>query len=248
MPLLIYGADIPYTEELSLDRFVETVDNSSWEEFMPAGVSKMMFNQFRKYYDEDIFIAAGRRIRNIAREADTLDPTERVKKIAGLFAYFKNPDKETVLTPWRVVNMHISNCLGGYDFYDEQHKKPLDAPRYVKLGSKMADTFANTSAQILEINSKTGLYPLYVTYSIYRARCAEYDGELTLDKQREIWQATIEKNVFVICKTPMAKHVTQRTLVGYTGVSINAHYFDDLINYIKNKPQQFINNSREIFI
>ena len=31
----------------------------------------------------------------------------------------KNPDKETVLTPWRVVNMHMSQTLGGYCFYDE---------------------------------------------------------------------------------------------------------------------------------
>lgn len=123
MPLLIYGADIPYDEEITLDKFVEQVDDSSWKEFMPDGVSKDLFQEFKKYYDEDIFITAGRRIRNIAKEADTLDPTERVKKIASLFSNFKNPDKETVLTPWRVVNMHMSDTLGGYDFWDEKHEK-----------------------------------------------------------------------------------------------------------------------------
>lgn len=119
MPLLIYGADVPYDEEITLERFIEKVDDSSWNEFMPSGVTKEVFQEFKKYYDEDVFIAAGRRIRNIAREADTLEPTERVKKIASLFSNFKNPDKETVLTPWRVVNMHMSDCLGGYDFWDE---------------------------------------------------------------------------------------------------------------------------------
>ena len=99
MPLLIYGADIPYDEEITLDKFVDIVDDSSWEEFMPTGVTKAKFKEFQKYYDEEIFIAAGRRIRNIAREADTYVPTERVSKIASLFRYFKNPDKETVLTP-----------------------------------------------------------------------------------------------------------------------------------------------------
>ena len=29
MPLLIYGADIPYDEEITLDKFVEQVDDSS---------------------------------------------------------------------------------------------------------------------------------------------------------------------------------------------------------------------------
>ncbi len=242
MPLLIYGADIPYDEEITLDKFVEQVDDSSWKEFMPTGVTKEEFAKFRKYYDEDVFIAAGRRIRNIAREADTLNPTDRVKKIAGLFAYFKNPDKETVLTPWRVVNMHMSDCLGGYDFYDEEHRETLDEPRFVEKGQVTTDTFANPKAQILEINSKTGLYPLYVAYSLYRARRKEYavDYEITLDTERDIWKATVEQNVFVICKTPMAKQITKRTLVGFDNIKINAHYFDDLVNQMKNKPQQFI--------
>lgn len=242
MPLLIYGADIPYDEEITLDKFVEQVDDSSWKEFMPNGVTKEEFAKFRKYYDEDVFIAAGRRIRNIAREADTLNPTDRVKKIAGLFAYFKNPDKETVLTPWRVVNMHMSDCLGGYDFYDEEHRETLDEPRFVDKGQVTTDTFANPKAQILEINSKTGLYPLYVAYSLYRARRKEYavDYEITLGTERDIWKATVEQNVFIICKTPMAKQITKRTLVGFDNIKINAHYFDDLVNQMKNKPQQFV--------
>lgn len=242
MPLLIYGADIPYDEEITLDKFVEQVDDSSWNEFMPIGVTKELFAEFRKYYDEDVFIAAGRRIRNIAREADTLNPTERVKKIASLFAYFKNPDKETVLTPWRVINMHMSDCLGGYDFFDEDHKETLDEPRFVDKGQVTIDIFTNPKAQILEINSKTGLYPLYVAYSLYRARrkTAEIDYEITLEDERKIWKETVEQNVFVICKTPMAKQITKRTLVGFDNIKINAHYFDDLVNQMQNKQQQFI--------
>lgn len=243
MPLLIYGADIPYDEEITLDKFVNQVDDSSWNEFMPTGVTKELFAEFRKYYDEDVFIAAGRRIRNIAREADTLNPTERVKKIATLFAYFKNPDKETVLTPWRVVNMHMSDCLGGYDFFDENHQETLNEPRFVNKGQVTADTFANPNAQILEINSKTGLYPLYVVYSIYRAkRDKEFPDnyDISLEDERNIWKDTVQQNIFVICKTPMAKQITKRTLVGFDNIKINAHYFDDLVNQMKNKPLQFI--------
>ncbi len=244
MPLLIYGADVPYEEEVTLDKFIETVDESSWNEFMPTGVTKEIFNNFKKYYDEDVFISAGRRIRNIAREADTLPPTQRVIKIASLFSNFKNPDKETVLTPWRVVNLHMSDTLGGYDFWDEKHENTLDEPRFVDQGDITKETFNNTSAQILEINSKTGLYPLYVTYSIYRAKCENYkEDELTINLQGEIWNDTIRNNVFVICKTPMAKQITQRTLAGYSDIKINAHYFDDLINRLENKPKDFVDKA-----
>lgn len=241
MPLLIYGADIPYSEEITLDTFIEIVDESSWKEFMPEGVTKKVFKDFKKYYDEDVFIAAGRKIRNIAKEADFLNPTERVKKIASLFVNFKNPDKETVLTPWRVVNLHMSDCFGGYDFWDEKHENEIEEPRFVDRGKITTDTFGNTSAQILEINSKTGLYPLYVVYSIYRTKCQNMQSDkLTLELKKEIWNDVIHNNIFVICKTPMAKQITKRTLVGYTDTNVNAHYFDDLINQFENKPQQFV--------
>lgn len=243
MPLLIYGADIPYDEEITLNRFVDVVDNSSWDEFMPNGVTKSKFKEFQKYYDEEVFIAAGRRIRNIAREADTLDPTERVKKIAGLFSYFKNPDKETVLTPWRVVNMHMSDCLGGWCFYDETFSEDgrLDNPRFVEQGQVTADVFGKLDIKILEINSKTGLYPLYVTYSAYRRKLQEFcNKELTIKEKQDLWLQTVDENIFVICKTPMAKAITKRTLIGYNNSKFNAHYFDDLINVMNNKPQLFI--------
>ena len=241
MPLLIYGADIPYDEEITLDKFIDIVDESSWNEFMPKGVTKAWFREFQKYYDEDIFIAAGRHIRNVAREADTLAPTERVIKIASLFSHFKNPDKETVLTPWRVVNMHMSDCVGGWDFFDETHTQALDEPRFVNRGSVTADVFDKQDTHILEINSKTGLYPLYMTYSIYREKCNAFtDDELTLDKKRLLWNQTVQDNIFVVCKTPMAKAITQRTLMGYTGQKINAHYFEDLVNTMQNKSAQFV--------
>ena len=240
MPMLIYGADIPYDEEITLDKFIEMVDDSSWNEFMPTGVTKEKFKEFQKYYDEEVFIAAGRRIRNIAKEADTLDPTERVGKIAGLFSYFKNPDKETVLTPWRVVNMHMSDTLGGWDFWDDQHNEILDTPRFVDRGEVTKRIFGKKDAQILEINSKTGLYPLYVTYSCYRTKLdALGDKKLSLEEKQALWNKAVEENVFVICKTPMAKAITNRTLTGYSKQKVNAHCFDDLVNTIQNKPDQF---------
>ena len=66
------------------------------------------------------------------------------------------------------------------------------------------------------------------------------ENSLTLEKKKELWLQTVHDNVFVICKTPMAKAITKRTLVGYGDEKINAHYFDDLINTMDNKPKLFI--------
>lgn len=240
IPLLIYGAEVPADKEITVDNFVYLVDDSSWNEFMPAGVTKETYKKFSKYYEQDVFVAAGRQIRNMALAADELSPAERVKKIAAQFAMFKNPDKETVLTPWRVVNMHMSDCLGGYCFYNEDFTETIEEPRFVDRGKVTQETFANINAQILEINSKTGLYPLYVVYSIYRKRCETVNAhELTIEKQYQLWQKTVEDNIFVICKTPMAKAITRRTLLGYRKGKLNAHAFDDLIMQLKEKPDQF---------
>ena len=235
MPLLIYGSNVPLDEDFKIEMLLD-VDEKSWEEFMPQGVTKEDFKFFMKYYDPEIFVGAGHRIRNLAKIADELKPTERVKKIAEIFATFKNPDKETVLTPFRVVNIHMSDCLGGWDFFDERHENILENPRYVE--SKI---FKNLDAKILEINSKTGLYPLYVTYSIYREKLGDREEKnLSLDELQKLWDETVSENIFVICKTPMAKAVTKRTLAGFRNISVNAHYFENLVSDLKFEPEKFV--------
>lgn len=246
MPLMIYGADVPIEEDIDINSFVDIIDDESWKEFMPTGVSKKIFTEFTKYYDRDVFIAAGKRIRRLAAAADRETPTRRVIQIAEIFRHFKNPDKETVLTPWRVVNMHMSETLGGWCFYndkfeeDTQEKKHrLEEPRFVDHGEVTEAVFAKNS-KILEINSKTGLYPLYVAYSFYKQRMdGMSDDDWTPEECQYFWNKVIRDNVYVICKTPMAKSITRRTLCGYSDVKCNAHYFDDLVNMLKNKPEQF---------
>ena len=98
MPLLIYGTNVPIDEDFTIDMLLD-IDDASWNEFMPKGVTKQKFKDFIKYYDPEVFVEAGQRIRNLAKSADELKSTERVQKIAELFSTFKNPDKETVLTP-----------------------------------------------------------------------------------------------------------------------------------------------------
>lgn len=251
-PLLIYGAELPdETQDIAIENFAELIDDSSWAEFMPRGVTKEKFAEFVQFYDPDVFRAAGRQIRSMAKAADSLDPTERTKQIARIFTFFRNPDKETVLTPWRVVNMHLSDCLGGFDFYNETHEETLAEPRFVDRGDVTAAVFADPSTHILEINSKTGLYPLYVTYSVFEEACQRYRDEHALstdipdEEQRRIWDEVVANNIFVVCKTPMAKSITKRTLMGFRKGKVNAHYFEDLINKIQNQPKLFIDKMRQ---
>lgn len=241
MPLLIYGANITNEEEqLTIDNFTSLVDPQSWEEFMPKGITKQIFNSFKKYYDPDIFTAAAKRIRAITRAADRLTIEERIERITSIFNTFRNPDKETVLTPWRVVNMHLSDTLGGYTFFNEDFSEPIAEPRYRDQHRVTDDVFA-PGAHLLEINSKSGLYPLYLAYNLYRRACKEMlFSPQTPQEHLRIWDRVIADSIFIICKTPMAKAITRRTLLGFRPGKVNMWAPDDLINKIKNQPDLFI--------
>lgn len=248
MPLLIYGAELKNEEdEITIDNFTQIVDAASWTEFMPKGVTKDVFRKFKKYYEADIFREAGKRIRSMARAADNLTVEERIERIATIFNTFRNPDKETVLTPWRVVNMHLGDCLGGYCFYDERYERMLELPRHIDNGKVTRDVYSPDS-RVLEINSKSGLYPLFVAYNIYRRRmdeAREKYGDINRAFAQSLWDTTVEQNIFVICKTPMARSITRRTLVGFRPTRVNAQYYKDLIDVIKNNPATFVNEVRD---
>ena len=248
MPLLIYGAELKNEEdEITIDNFTQIVDAASWTEFMPKGVTKDVFRKFKKYYEADIFREAGKRIRSMARAADNLTVEERIERIATIFNTFRNPDKETVLTPWRVVNMHLGDCLGGYCFYDERYERMLELPRHIDNGKVTRDVYSPDS-RVLEINSKSGLYPLFVAYNIYRRRMEEARekyGDINRAFAQSLWDTTVEQNIFVICKTPMARCITRRTLVGFRPTRVNAQYYKDLIDVIKNNPATFVNEVRD---
>ena len=241
MPLLIYGAELSdENQEITIDNFASLIDPQSWEEFMPKGVTKQKFNSIKKYYDPEIFCAAGKRIRAMARAADKLSVEERIERITDIFSTFRNPDKETVLTPWRVVNMHLGDCLGGYNFFEKGYETTLSEPRFIDKGEVTSNVFAEDS-RILEINSKSGLYPLYMAYSIYRTRVKNSLFSVSsIEDEQRIWDKVVAENIFVICKTPMAKSITKRTLAGFRKAKVNTRYFEDLINQIKNKPEHFI--------
>ena len=242
IPLLIYGAEIADDQDITPDNFVDLIDDSSWEEFMPKGVTKEHFNEIKEYYDREIFIGAGKRIRNIAKYADDFPPLERTKKIAELFSSFRNPDKETVLTPWIIVNRHMGDTLGGYSFFDEDYENTLEEPRFINNGEVTSETLSNTNSHILEINSKTGLYPLYLTFSLFKQRCLNTDAKkLDDDMMNKLWKQTLSDNIFVVCNTPMACKITRRTLAGYKQIDINICEMPNMADKFKNDFEEVYN-------
>lgn len=257
IPLLVYGAEIndEAGEEITIDNFAseEIVDQASWEEFMPKGFTKETFNILKDCFDRSIFTGAAKRIRQMVKEADNLNTEDRIAKIATIFSYFHNPDKETVLTPWRVVNMHMSDTVGGWCFFNEEFDAPyteenkygenVNAARPVGVevdennqlhftNEVTKDIFGDYNSRILEINSKTGLYPLYMAYSLFKGakepnyRRVHLTGERgkSLNAEQyyhqagddlEIWKDVLQDNIFVVCRTKMAVSITKRTLAGF---------------------------------
>lgn len=241
IPLLMYGgADRgDAKDDLTVENFTRKIKDESWAEFMPKEITKEDFNKIRKCFNATRFEEAGKKYRALTREADFMHVDERIRQITEIFSYFHNPDKETVLTPWRVVNMHMSDTIGGWCWYDESFDEKtgvLDTPRYVDQGDVTRQLFDNVDlagevqTKILEINSKTGLYPLYVTYSLFRRRLDEYIKAECIDKEtvsvqeeQVVWDDIVKDNIYVICNTPMAVGITRRTLFGFRQVDQKAN-------------------------
>ncbi len=234
MPMLVYGAKVSPDEGISLEKFIELVDDESWAEFMPQGLTKDGFREFIKYYDEEVFRGVTRSIRLRAFDCDKLLPFERVQAIAELFGSFKNPDKETVLTPWTVVNTHFKFTLGGSDF--ENVNQRSSAPEW-KNNGEITQAWSNENTKVLEINSKSGLYPLLAAFDIY-------SRELKKQKQPEekisksLWGKILRENIFTLCKSPMARTITIRTLAGYSGAKVNAAYIENLIEKLREQYER----------
>ncbi len=252
LPLLMYGAELKGDEqEVTLENFTDLIDDQSWEEFMPRQVTKELFKEFIPYYDPDVFRAVGKNYRDLVRAADELPPMRRVQEIARIFTWFRNPDKETVLTPWRVVNMHIGDCIGGWKFFEDDNETESLQPHLVDHGEVTKTVFGNPDTRILEINSKTGLYPLYMAYSVFALKLQKYRDthllatDVPLSTQNEIWDEVLRNNIFVVCKTEMARSITKRTLRGFRNAKVNARYFEDLINKITNQSEMFLNKMHD---
>lgn len=251
IPLLMFGgADKgDPNEDLTVDNFTKKISYESWKEFMPKDIKPEDFNAIKKAFKATRFLEAGKKYRALAKETDSMHINDRIQRITEIHGWFHNPDQETVLTPWRVVNMHMNNTLGGYRFFNETFDGPIletitkpdgtkedvisSNPVFEDRGEVTDKIFRDNepdstgiSTRVLEINSKTGLYPLYVAYSLYRTLMDKYIANntyrdidnLSIEEEQSTWDIIVKSNLFVICNTKMAERITYRTLMGFRSI------------------------------
>ena len=238
IPMMIYGMDVDLSKDITIEDFIKEVDDESWKEFMPAGFTKGMFKDITKYYDAEVFIEAGRIIRQRAKSFDSLDFIERAEEIATLFGSFKNPDKETVLTPWRVVNMQIAKGIGGLNFYDDNFESMTDGakPNLHWIETEVTASVYHPDTKIIDINAKTGLYPLHAAISLYY-QYVQNNNDNHFDAD-SVYRGILENNIYAIAKTPMAKTITERTLTGYKKYKTNVAYIENFSNTLKSSIEE----------
>ncbi len=93
----------------------------------------------------------------------------------------------------------MSDCIGGWDFYDDTHndeKGALVNPIFVNREGITSTIIDNPDTKILEINSKTGLYPLYMCYSVFAEKCKQY-------RDKHMLTTDIPYIIRVSCKTQL---------------------------------------------
>lgn len=241
LPMMVFG-QVDSLEHFDMENFVNSIEDTSWEVFMPKGITRDLFKSLLHLYNTDAILASFDDILKRTHNADTLPIAERAQKIADLLATFRFPDKETVLTPWNVVNMHMTDTIGGYDFYDEKHDKQIIEPRFVSQGEITNEIFADPSTHILEINAKSGVYPLWLAYTLYRFREDDFKHHHgtppNADEQERIWKTILKENIFVLCMSPMAVKITDRALKGYKDYPTNCRYQPGLLDILKKEEDR----------
>ena len=240
LPMMVFG-ELESLEHFSMEAFVDGIHEDSWSIFMPKGITKDIFRRLLHLYNTDAILASFQNILERAHRADQLPVAERAKEMAHIISQFRFPDKETVLTPWQVVNMHMTDTIGGYDFYDETHSQQLAEPRFVKK-EMTDDIFADENTHILEVNAKSGVYPLWLAYTFFRYREKEFERQHGTPpnkiEQIDIWRAILRDNIFVLCMSPMAVKITERALRGYHDYQTNCKYQPKLLELLKNEEKQ----------
>ncbi|WP_051619017.1 Eco57I restriction-modification methylase domain-containing protein [[Mycoplasma] collis] len=250
IPLFIYSFDFEKIDNISIDNFTQLCDDESWKEFMPPKVTKKVFNQFIEYFKNDIFQLSAKKIYNKLVEIDKLDVIKRIFELIKIFSTFKNPDKETVLTPWLVINQHLGKILGGYVFYEENNQENLieftkQLNFYFEKGYKdemfLNEKIFNLDSKILDINAKSGLYLLWVAFNIFYIQ-KKANPNLN---EKKLWNRIIQNNIFVICRTKMTASIVNRTLIGFDkNVKANILVKENIVEEMKN---QYKNNYKELF-
>lgn len=274
-PMLVFAANA-HEGEIELETFNQRVDDKSWDEFMDKRIKRVMPEEIKKiskleerfdlvedgkqpdiywediyqFYNKTIFEGACRRIREMTDEANAeTDPILHALYKIQIFGTFRNPDKETVLTPSRVVQLQMSNTIGGIELFDmdaststdffvwvEDSKGKRDsihindAVAGIKAGDyKLAYDFKKTKDfdwearefTMYDPNSKSALYPLFATMSRFTA-LKESESVLT---DADLWDRIIDREIYLNTRVKYSALIAKRMLTR-NGREVNATTID----------------------
>lgn len=268
IPLIVFA--FGFDERIDLDTFIDKIDDDSWNEFMPNGFTRDMWNDFKHFFNKNILEGACEILRSRVIAASKLPPLERAVQIMLIFATFHNPDKETILTPARVVAMQLAGTIGGLRFVNDkgywycndglvhswEEIEDSEGELFVKpiwVDQKgVSNCLFNRSSSFYDINSKTALYPLYAACSVFykemMALQSSLGRDLSLDEQNELWLDIVEEQIFLNVRVPYSKRIAERVLLGYnTDRRLNCSVVDvvALRNVLKNiHAERVLDNSR----
>lgn len=147
----------PTEEEITVESFPALFDDRSWKEFMPKElgrikpeveadnnnqessdeISPIYWDDIKEFFNGEVFRQACSRIISLSEQADSLTPVARTINLAEIFGTFGRPDKETVLTPYRVVEKQYISTLGGIEFLDHEgstSREPVVKMRNIGTG------------------------------------------------------------------------------------------------------------------
>lgn len=142
-------------DTFSIGYFVDAVDDESWKEFF-GSITKEAFRKLESTFDEDVLLVSINAWLNeldrVFDQRETLSALEYVDEIGKIFTKIKNPNKETVLTPFDVVDTVYT-------------KAGLNKAESSSWGHK-----ARKNSTFFDINSKTGLFPAYALAGLLHAQ------------------------------------------------------------------------------
>jgi hypothetical protein len=273
MPLLVFAS--PADRRITPSNFADGIDDASWQEFMPKQLLRKLpkdappleerledpaallyWDDIRQCFDPAIFAGACERIRFMIETANSYSPLKRAAWIAHMFSSYRNPDRETVLTPWRVVNHQYISTLGGLRWVTLDglwRVRKLDvqegeeaihwvteellfgsdafepAPEWVDPPEKVENIWEDPDLSTFDINSKTALYPLFAAASrYYLVTCHLSGSESEHARATSRWARIVEKHIFLNVRVKWSERIAQQVLLGNLQQAVNCSVVDVL--------------------
>lgn len=169
--------------DFTLEEFADKFDNESWKEFF-GGITKELFITLSPAFDKDILQLAVAGWVSEVEEAfalrETGTPAEYLMRILAILSRIKDPNKETIFTPYGTVEIHYT--AAGFGTEEDWKKAILEAE--------------NEQPMFYDVNTKSGIYPLFAAANLV---------ETAKDKT---WAEVCDESIFANARTLAGKLAT----------------------------------------